>query len=77
MARATPSGRPGGAQRDLLDLRPASRVVGATCFASRSTQDVLAGRRSASFDPLHLRSNGYPGCSVAGPAQVAIVIPLG
>src|SRR5437588_6366573 len=42
------SGRPCGAQRDMLGSWPASRVVGATCFASRSTQDALAGRRSAS-----------------------------
>jgi len=34
---------------DLLGSRPASRVVGATCFASRSTQDALAGRRSTSW----------------------------
>src|SRR3989442_240208 len=33
---------------DLLGSWPASRVVGATCFASRSTQDALAGRRSTS-----------------------------
>src|SRR5439155_23845232 len=39
---------PGRAQRDLLGSGPASRVVGATCFASRSTQDALAGRRSVS-----------------------------
>src|SRR5207253_8839037 len=51
-AEGAPSGRTGGAQRDLLDLRPASRVVGATCFASRSTQDALAGRRSASTSGL-------------------------
>src|SRR5439155_23867705 len=46
------SGRPCGAQRDLLGSWPASRVVGATCFASRSTQDALAGRRSASTSGL-------------------------
>src|SRR5437870_6796039 len=39
---------PGRAQRDLLGSGPASRVVGAACFASRSTQDALAGRRSVS-----------------------------
>src|SRR5947208_13211969 len=36
----------------LLGSRPASRVVGATCFASRSTQDALAGRRSTSTSGL-------------------------
>src|SRR2546426_1645296 len=37
---------------DLLGSWPASRVVGATCFASRSTQDALAGRRTASTSGL-------------------------
>src|SRR2546427_3671167 len=57
-----PSGRPGGAQRDMLGSEPASRVVGATCFASRSTQDALAGRRRSEEHTSELQSQSNLVC---------------